>query len=189
MALANSHTDEIDRLALAKKLYDRLGFRLVDVPWIIDRKYSMVTCPDEKYLMPTVSGDLVGSAEQAFVQLDHRGQLGLGRFMAITPCFRNEADDEWHRPYFMKLELYSNIDDTPDYLIQSATSTLMAMLGGYSADLSIEQTDEGQDILLDGIELGSYGVREFDGLKWAYGTGLAEPRFSQAFRRLSRGGV
>ena len=34
------------------------------------------------------------------------------------------------------------------------------------------------DITADGIELGSYGVRECEFVRWIYGTGLAEPRFS-----------
>jgi hypothetical protein len=33
-----------------------------------------------------------------------------------------------------------------------------------------------------GIELGSYGIREHDNLKWVFGTGLAEPRLSKVLR-------
>lgn len=36
------------------------------------------------------------------------------------------------------------------------------------------------DIQLDGIEIGSYGVREFLGQHYIYGTALALPRFQQA---------
>lgn len=169
--------------------YADLGYSFVEAPWIVERKFSMATCPDERYLVPTSMGDLVGSAEQSFIQLDHRGELGRGRFMAITPCFRNEAADEWHKPYFVKIELYSNIDDRPDYLIESAVAVMLKMTDPiYYARFSIEETDDGQDILLDGIELGSYGVRKFDNVEWAYGTGLAEPRFSQVLRRLRENG-
>jgi len=30
------------------------------------------------------------------------------------------------------------------------------------------------------IELGSYGIGSYENYKWVYGTGLAEPRLSQA---------
>jgi hypothetical protein len=30
------------------------------------------------------------------------------------------------------------------------------------------------------IEIGSYGMREYENFKWIYGTGMAEPRFSKA---------
>lgn len=48
---------------------------------------------------------------------------------------------------------------------------------------SIEKVDYGYDLLLSGIEVGSYGFREYKNNKWIYGTGLAEPRFSQAFEK------
>jgi hypothetical protein len=37
------------------------------------------------------------------------------------------------------------------------------------------------DWTLNGVEIGSYGVRQYKNLvKWVYGTGLAEPRFTTA---------
>ena len=33
--------------------------------------------------------------------------------------------------------------------------------------------------LKNGIELGSYGIRQFKDYKWIFATGLAEPRFSK----------
>ena len=35
----------------------------------------------------------------------------------------------------------------------------------------------------NGIELGSYGIREFAGFRWIYGTGVAEPRLSLCIAR------
>jgi aspartyl-tRNA synthetase len=44
----------------------------------------------------------------------------------------------------------------------------------------VVKTDFGFDIELNGIELGSYGIRrnQENKLLWIHGTGLAEPRFS-----------
>ena len=40
--------------------------------------------------------------------------------------------------------------------------------------------------IIDGveIELGSYGYREFEHMKWIYGTGCAEPRTSRIINKL-----
>jgi hypothetical protein len=46
--------------------------------------------------------------------------------------------------------------------------------------LTIVKTEIGHDIELNGIEIGSYGWRQNQDIIWAYGTGLAEPRFSIA---------
>jgi hypothetical protein len=45
--------------------------------------------------------------------------------------------------------------------------------------IKIEKTKEGSDLTIDGIEIGSYGVRNHKNIIWVYGTGLAEPRFSK----------
>jgi hypothetical protein len=50
-------------------------------------------------------------------------------------------------------------------------------------DAAIIPTAQGLDIELGGIELGSYGYRSYGRLHWIYGTGFAEPRFSQAVRK------
>lgn len=47
--------------------------------------------------------------------------------------------------------------------------------------IEVVDTDEGFDLQLGGIEIGSYGKRHHDSFgPWAYGTGLALPRFSVA---------
>jgi hypothetical protein len=48
------------------------------------------------------------------------------------------------------------------------------------ARVEVLRTDQGRDLTLDGIEVGSYGYREAGGRKWACGTGLALPRFDVA---------
>lgn len=52
------------------------------------------------------------------------------------------------------------------------------------------ETSAGWDVEVDGVEVGSYGHNELrDGdapFVWVYGTGLAEPRLSQAIARLKK---
>jgi hypothetical protein len=48
-----------------------------------------------------------------------------------------------------------------------------------------EATPEGIDLVLNGIEVGSYGVRTVGNRTWTYGTGLALPRFTVAIDNFS----
>lgn len=61
-------------------------------------------------------------------------------------------------------------------------------LGKYKSDLVVipQNVASGiqKDIVFRGIELGSYGIREHKYLKWVYGTGLAEPRFSNVLQTI-----
>ena len=80
----------------------------------------------------------------------------------------------------MKVELYWPKHygrDVGDVLRDAAT-----FFGLEGAIPEIVETDEGWDINVGGIEVGSYGSRSIHDHLWVYGTGLAEPRFSQALR-------
>lgn len=176
------------RIARALCFYRALGYRYVEVPWVAPTDYLMVTCPTEERVVRTSIGDLVGSAEQSLMMLDHQGKLGSGRFVACTPCFRNEPlVDELHLRSFMKVELYIN-DNPGELTVREAVGHAMAFFrqaaGSLAGGLQQVITDEGIDIELDGIELGSYGLRQHEHVRWVYATGLAEPRFSTALARL-----
>ena len=41
-----------------------------------------------------------------------------------------------------------------------------------------------EDILINGIEYGSYGIRTFKDFYYIYGTGVALPRFSKIYKTL-----
>lgn len=56
----------------------------------------------------------------------------------------------------------------------------------YFNNLDIIETEIGFDIEWGGYEIGSYGVRECDFLKWIYGTGCAEPRMSSLILKSNR---
>lgn len=165
--------------------YTREGqFALVEVPWAISKSDVMATCPDESQVIEATGlGSLVGSAEQSFVALARKG-LTPGRYMALTPCFRKEpVQDELHLPYFMKLELFdnSNHERMPFLEMTYLAERFFIEIGEAPEEhLKIAKTEIGTDLVLDDIELGSYGSREFQDLEWNYGTGLAEPRFSTA---------
>jgi tRNA synthetases class II core domain (F) len=164
--------------------YAKLGYTYIEVPWLVNEEAIKATIPSFAKPLAVDSGteanQLVGSAEQSFLYMALKNELPSGKYMALTPCFRDDKVDELHQKYFMKLELiiigkvYSSdvihvMNDARYVLSQFSKKTMV-----------VQPTDDGSDLTLNGIEIGSYGKREYKNIKWIYGTGLAEPRFSIA---------
>jgi hypothetical protein len=176
----------------AIEYYKHLGYSIVEVPWVVSPEADLATKPAGVRLFETFAGCLVASGEQSFVQLMLDGKMPLGKSVCITPCFRDEPVlDDIHRQYFMKVEL---IDYMPQDLTLSKISMLYHAMLFFSRYVDVkcvpvfcEGTDQMlcTDIVGHGLELGSYGYREFKGHSWVYGTGCAEPRLSQAVERCS----
>lgn len=129
---------------------------------------------------------LVASAEQSFLTHRIHNNLLDGKYFAVTPCFRDEPEDETHCRLFMKVELIE-FSTQPIYedVVERMAREALGFMAPFFPSLEIVHTEEAmysRDIIcsLTGIELGSYGVRynEQTGY-WAYGTGIAEPRFSR----------
>lgn len=123
--------------------------------------------------------ELVGSAEQSFIQMIFDGTLPPGRYQTVTPCFRSDAQDELHESHFIKLELIdtANSSSWPDIasIAQDFFSIPTSIVG---------ISDKQCDIVSADIELGSYGCRRmFKDVFFAYGTGVAEPRYSLAKKK------
>lgn len=172
------------RFGSALEWYRALGYEYVDLPWIVAVKYVDYTRPAEQPPRLVTDGErtlgsLVGSGEQSFIEAlfentlpgvdPHKGD----KLMTITPCFRTEAvyDGKLVCPQFMKLELFSRLLSPLD-LANHAKKFLYRWAPG----ILLVQTQEGFDLVYNGIELGSYGRRTLDGRTFTYGTGLAEPR-------------
>lgn len=170
------------RLARAIDWYDSKGFTYVEVPWTVTKAVSDITKPSYllDYEIVGKNKVLVGSAEQSFLYQYLKGFLPKGKFMAVTPCFRDDVFDLTHTKHFMKLELIdtndvseANLDNIVEYAHSFFTLEMFD-------DVKITKTHEGFDITYKNIELGSYGIRKTSFLNWIYATGLAEPRFSIA---------
>lgn len=162
-------------LAKAYDFYKSLGYRYVELPWLQSVEAVRVTAPSEDSIIRTNLNDLalIGSAEQAFIAMD----LPRGRYFSVSPCFRVEREDALHQTQFIKLELFQNYHDDWLELLQDAR-----VFFAKHVYTSIKETAEGYDLEANGIEVGSYGIRSHNNLHWAYGTGLALPRFSIASR-------
>lgn len=178
-------------LGEAVAFYEAEGYRYVEAPWAVSEESVAITCPRPEFTARVEGlGALVGSSEQSFLHLDLSGRLDRGRFVACTPCFRlGDAGDDLHFPTFMKVELYDNVATTPrGWKAMLADAFELALrLGAPKDALGLEATDEGLDLMLGGIEIGSFGMRCHENHTWSYGTGLALPRFTQALDRALAG--
>ncbi len=181
------HLNRIDYLVLAQALsfYEAHGFSYIEVPWAVSEAAINETLPPGKKPDIFLNGKcLVGSAEQSFIEYMLQERT-LGKHCAITPCFRDDVEDEWHQKYFMKLELYQFIQKGTDAkIVERHLERMIAVAKEFFSryiPVRTQKTNDGIDIVCahSGIELGSYGIRYLkDGDGWIYGTGVAEPRFS-----------
>lgn len=178
------------RLGRAVNFYKGFGFQQIETPWRITQAVYDATAPQTAIpFRCRLDGDrpdiLVGSAEQGLLEV--MWSLRRGNYLSVSPCFRDGEVDETHFSDFMKVELcvVEPSSDTHEWL------GVLAMGFAKSEGARVERvvTDSGFDLYSGGIEIGSYGIRSaFIGgrtFTWAYGTGLAEPRFSQAIQRRS----
>lgn len=168
-------------LGEALTFYIERGFTHIDVPWIVSREVSAITCPPGRGDVEFGDGALLASGEQGFLQLRFEGSLQPGRYVTLTPCFRDEERlcDET-RPYFAKVELIDTL--CGDDVVGISDCALEFIVRHCPA--RFVETVEGVDIFANDVELGSFGTRFHPRVgAWAYGTGAAEPRLSIALNR------
>lgn len=183
--------------------YAGKGFHRIESPWLVTREISDITKSPElsSYVVQkdneTKQKVFVASGEQSLLYLINKGFMPRGgRYQTVTPCMRNEPFDETHTKYFMKLELmrYSTTDDLSDFshviaMVETATDWFAKVVGRSNLSVVDISNDHGRscDIMLDGVEIGSYGYRTCLFCNWIYGTGIAEPRFSRLVRKRNIG--
>lgn len=172
---------DYSKIAAAINYYSDNGFKYIEVPWTVPRQTMEITAP-ASFVIESDFGCLVGSAEQSFLQMIIDKKLHPGNYVACSPCWRKDVLDEFHRPYFMKVELISIGFHRMD------VNEMIEICSGFFAKyamIKVEKTDIGFDIVnYKGIELGSYGTRASSQTgPWTYGTGCAEPRLTSAIRK------
>ena len=168
-------------LSESVEFYEKCGFRYIETPWTVTKAVCEITKPKDAAHYEIVGKNkvLVGSGEQSFLYLYLKGFLPLGSYQTITPCFRDEIFDITHTKYFIKNEVIVT-DDVSETRLQEVIDDSFNFFANYldASHLKIVKTEQGFDIEYKDIEIGSYGIRECEYLKWIYGTGCAEPRFS-----------
>lgn len=178
------HTIDMKAIFDAMVAYENMGYKYVDVPYIVDYKYNDHTMPDTTVALNHIDGKVYsGSGEQGFLELLDKEGLPPGKYQTITPCVRIADKDDTHNSVFVKLELCIIPDGAVpnERLVSLVAFDAMNTMAARGITAFIGGTDEGLDIIepLSGIELGSYGIRkDLADNEYIYGTGLAEPRFS-----------
>ena len=162
------------------EFYEKQNYTRIDSPWTVSPYIDDLTRPEGRvpFELKHNNKRLVASGEQSFLYLYLKGFLPKGQFQTITPCYRFESFDYLHTKYFIKNELIKTDIVNKEELnnIVHICSTFYQQY--FERKLDVVKTDIGFDIMIDDYELGSYGIRECDFLKWIYATGCAEPRLS-----------
>lgn len=159
--------------------YEDAGFPRIEAPWTVTEQVDNITKPKDKIGFQLKHNDkcLVASGEQSFLYLYLKGFLPPGQFQTVTPCFRYESFDFLHTKYFIKNELIKT--DVVTYKeLDNIVDICLSFYRLHIPNAIVERTSDGFDIVVAGNELGSYGIRECEFLKWIYATGCAEPRTS-----------
>ena len=177
-------------IANAVEHYVGLGFTSIEVPWVVPDEVAAATAPAHVRPLTTRDGTLVGSAEQSLLHLAATGSIGPGRYVAVSPCFRDDAPDVLHGRHFVKVELMHLWPEGDPWAVRN--EVILQARGFFLSQGVLATIDPnpggelGQFDLVSpppsGVELGSYGVRTATlggrEILWVYGTGVAEPRFS-----------
>lgn len=163
----------------AMQYYEGLGYRPISAPMLVDADIVEMTLPRGRFARSHLGKSYVGSAEQSFYQLIKDGLTPDGSYMMVTPCERDEDEDETHLGIFMKVELVST---------NKSSYEILKDVSDFLSDSNIPngwvETETGFDLEVGGIEVGSYGSRRFKGHLIKFGTGLALPRISATIENL-----
>lgn len=169
--------------------YSNNGFTRIESPWTVTTEIANITCPEGKSNWEILGKNkvLVASGEQSFLYLYLKNFLPKGRYQTVTPCFRDEPFDQTHTKYFIKNELIIT-DEVDDITLMETINICMEFFQNeLNESVTPLKTDIGYDLMSKtGIELGSYGIRKCEYLKWIYATGLAEPRMT-VVQRIANG--
>lgn len=183
-------------IAEAQKFYKIQGYQSIEVPWTVSKEASSITAPEgvNRYEV-CKSGrikEFIASGEQGFLHLALKGQLPAGMYYTVTPCMRDESYDYTHVKQFMKLELidiryepYESDHNRHMYMLEDAAQLFSSLGVTTETTQVINNGEESFDLTHGDVELGSYGRRQYKGIYWSYGTGIAEPRFSRVQKWLT----
>lgn len=183
-------TTDYSKIAESIRYWGRLGFQHIEVPWMVPSYFDEITRPKGAYPFlirhdNQIKG-LIGSAEQSLVYLGMHSRIPKGRYMAVTPCFRSDPEDNMHTQHFIKNELHDTTN-TKRKDLEVVLTQAVHFFKIYVPDVKVVSvtdmnpyTQIAFDIMHNNIELGSYGIREHSGYRWLYGTACAEPRLSMA---------
>lgn len=163
--------------------YQNERFKRIEAPWTVSKYIESITKPEEapSFELKHNKKCLVASGEQSFLYLALKNHLPPGKYQTVTPCFRNDDFDYLHSKFFIKNELIIT-DNVTDSSLYDVVQIALNFYRQYIPKAEVVGHKDGFDIEIHGKELGSYGIRECEHLKWIYATGCAEPRTSNLIK-------
>lgn len=191
----------------ALDFYEGENYQLIEVPWIVEPIILNSTKPVDavnNFIYSGIDKDLlfegcfIASAEQGFIQKMIKGELRKNeRYVSVSPCYRpRDNEKQYNQECFMKVELFHYGDCFVfDDMMLDAHKFFSSKIEKCDVELKEREYNEFyKDLELrwpwdqENLELGSYGGREIklfgEKYKISYGTGLADPRFTDAMREL-----
>lgn len=182
---------DYQKIANAIKYYESEGFRQIETPWTVSPEIDDITKPKDRIHMQLKHNDkcLIGSGEQGFLYLYCKDYILPGKYQTTTPCWRYEHYDGMHAKCFMKTELIITDDVCANNLfklIDCAKRFFSQYLEVEVEKVDVHDSQVNYDIVSKNghYELGSYGIRQCEYVKWIYGTGCAEPRLSRVLKSI-----
>lgn len=166
---------DTELLMKAMSFYQGIGYKPIPAPMLVDKDIVELTIPKGNKAREHLGKYYVGSAEQSFYQIIKDGMKPDGSYMMITPCERDEVEDELHLGIFLKVELISTVKSKEDILRDASDFLYHSYIGH-----NIVKTENGFDLEVNGIEVGSYGAIKYSGYDITFGTGIALPRLTKA---------
>jgi len=171
---------DYSKISNAIEFYKNKGFEYIEVPWDTPKKYQQSTFLGEDFAPIDNDRHLVGSSEQSFVYLLDNEFITPKPYVTCTPCFRAGEVDILHQEYFMKVELFEPLNTSKERFDEIVNWSL-EFFSQYIYPMTLPKANNSLDIVSQlCIELGSYGIREYNGKSWIYATAVAEPRLSKA---------
>jgi hypothetical protein len=165
----------------AMAFFKSRGYQFITVPMLVDEDIVKLTLPPDRQPKFHNGKCYVGSAEQSIYQLIKEGKDLPPKVLAITPCQRDEEVlDDLHQEIFLKIELACTDNSMSYRAIANDVIDFYDTLTDKAVMVDFSSFDNTLDIEVNGIEVGSYGQREYMGRSINFGTGLALPRFTQA---------
>lgn len=165
--------------------YNNNNFKRIESPWLVPEYIDNLTKPNDRisYQLKHNNKCLVASGEQSFLYLYLKDFITIGQFQTVTPCFRDEKYDFLHSKYFIKNELIKT-DVVNEMELNKIIEICYKFYSKYFDKniLTIDRVDDGFDISVNKIEVGSYGIRSCEYLDWIFATGCAEPRLSKLIK-------
>lgn len=164
----------------AMSFFKDRGYRFITAPMLVDEDVVRFTMPKDHTPKFHNGKCYVGSAEQSIYQMIKEGKDLPPKVLMITPCQRDEEVlDDLHQEIFLKIEL-ACADNTLSY--RCIANDAIDFYDTLTDKAIMIDFYDSIDIEVNGIEVGSYGCREYMGRIINFGTGLALPRFTQALK-------